>query len=503
MKKKWDYIIIGSGAGGGTLAQALTEKGKEVLLLERGGYLPREKENWDPSALFESNRYGTQEKWLDAHGKPFTPSTHYFVGGNTKFYGAALLRLRESDFGEVAHFGGISPAWPLSYADFAPYYQRAEELYHIRGNRGEDPTEPPSSAPYPYPAIAHEPQIAKIASLLEKEGLHPFHLPLGVRFDPQKRESSLCIGCDTCDGFPCLVDAKSDSHHMCIVPALQKGLILYTHTKALRLLPNATKDRIVGVEVEREGKRETLEANTYIVSCGAINSAALLLRSQVANSSGLVGRHYMCHLNSAIIALSREKNRIQFQKTLALNDFYHQAPDSPYPLGHIQLLGKVQGAMLSGDAPFWTPKWVLDKMAEHAIGWWITSEDLPDPNNRVFVDSAGTIHLQVEQKNGEAHRRLLQKLEEILKKSSRYLHHFPSQGYLSKKIPLAGVAHQVGTLCFGKDPKTSVLDTSCKTHDVDNLYVVDGSFFPSSGAVNPALTIIANALRVADVLGSV
>ena len=508
MNKNYDTIIIGSGAGGGTIAHKLALTGRSILILERGDFLPREKENWDPAAIFALGHYNPGEEWIDREGKSFVPGTHYFVGGNTKFYGAALLRLRERDFGEIEHYGGISPAWPLKYADFKPYYREAEHLYEVHGQRGEDPTEPHDEIAYAYPPVSHESRMQEIVGLLTGEGLKPFHLPLGIRLNEKHREESLCIRCDTCDGYPCLVDAKSDAHHICIVPTLkqQNNVRLLTRAKALRILTDESGSKATEIEVLHQGEIKRFRANQIIVSCGAINSAALLLRSVssrhkqgLANSSGLVGRNYMCHLNSAIVALSRRKNPAHFQKTIGINDFYFGADDSKLPLGHIQLLGKVKGAMLEGDAPFFTPRFILDWMADHAIGWWITSEDLPDRENRVLVDDHGRIHLHCVQKNQEAHRRLLKKLEHILDATGHF-HHFPNKAYLAKKIPLAGVAHQVGTCRFGTDPKTSVLDLHCRTHDVENLFVVDGSFFPSAGAVNPALTIIANALRVGEYL---
>lgn len=489
----YDAIIIGTGAGGGTIAHKLARAGWNLLILERGGFLPREKENWDPAALFLKERYNCGEKWVDKEGRFFEPGTHYYVGGNTKFFGAALLRLRERDFEEIEHYGGISPAWPLRYADFKPYYQQAEELYEVHGKRGEDPTEPPEESPYPFPPVSHEPNIAEIYSKLAHEGLKPFHLPLGVRLNEKEREKSLCIRCDTCDGYPCLADAKSDAHHICLSPILSlPNVHLLTHTKVEKLVSHNKKITEV---ITDQGKR--YQAKLFIVSCGAINSAALLLRSNVANSSDQVGRHYMCHNNSAIVAITKEKNPVLFQKTIGINDFYFGADDSKYPLGHIQLLGKVKPEMLQADAPFFTPPSLLNWMADHAIGWWITSEDLPHPESRVLI-KGDQIHLHYQQTNKEAHHRLLKKLKEILHFTKHHILHFPTSAYLSKKIPIAGVAHQVGTCRFGKDPKTSVLDLHCKAHDLENLYVVDGSFFPSAGAVNPALTIMANALRVGD-----
>lgn len=498
---KYDIIIIGTGAGGGTIAHALAETGKSILIIERGGFLPREKENWDVKSVFLDGRYHTTEVWKDKNGKPIHPGTHYYVGGNTKVYGAALLRLREKDFEEVEHKGGISPAWPLKYADFQPYYLAAEKLYQIHGQRGADPVEPHDDHPYPKPPVSHEPRIQHICDKMQEMGLKPFHLPLGLLLNEKDMEKSACIRCDTCDGFPCLVHAKSDSEVICIHPALKHpNVTLFTHTKALRLETDGSGTKVISVEVEREGKKEVHSADTFIVSCGAINSSALLLKSKndmhpngLANSSGMLGRHYMCHINSAMVALSKTPNHTHYQKTLALNDFYFSAPDWNYPLGHIQLLGNVKSDMLKAGAPPLTPSIALRAMAKHSVGWWICSEDLPDPNNRVTLDKNGEIILHYTSSDEEGHNRLIKKLKGILKKIEPTL-------FLTQRIPIEGVAHQVGTCRFGNDPKTSVLDTDCKAHDLENLYVVDGSFFPSSSAVNPGLTIIANALRVADII---
>jgi choline dehydrogenase-like flavoprotein len=507
---KYDIVIIGSGAGGGTLAHALASTGKKILILERGDFLPREKENWEPKAVFLKNRYHTTEKWQDKEGAPFTPGMNYYVGGNTKVYGAALLRLRENDFKEVKHYGGISPAWPLSYQDFQPYYLQAEKLYSVHGLRGEDPVEPPESAPYFFPPISHEPYIQSFHDKLKEKGLHPFHLPLGLMLDEKNPEKSRCIRCDTCDGFPCLVQAKADAHVTCIEPALShSNVTLMTNTEALRLIPDATGERISFVEVKQAGQGKRIEADLFICSCGAINSAALMLRSRdkthpngLGNNNDLVGRHYMFHHNSVMIAISKTKNPTRYEKTLAINDFYYKADDSSLPLGHIQLLGNVKPEMLAAEAPVYAPGFALDFLADHAVGWWLTTEDLPDPNNRVRLTPHDQIVIEYTPNNLTAHQKLLEKLKKLLNHLGPYSHLFPSSVYLSQQIPIAGCAHQAGTLCFGKDPQTSVLDLNCKMHGLKNLYVVDSSFFPSIGAVNPTLTIIANALRVAEIIKS-
>jgi choline dehydrogenase-like flavoprotein len=509
----YDLIIIGTGAGGGTLLHALAPSGLKILVLERGDFVPREKQNWDPTSVFVEQRYTTEETWLDDGGKHFRPGMHYYVGGNTKFYGAALLRMRERDFDEVVHGGGVSPAWPLSYADFEPYYTRAEHLYHVHGKRGIDPTDPPASAEYPDPPVSDEPRIAEFRADLQRLGLHPFPLPMGIMLDEAITHASACIRCDTCDGFACLVNAKSDADIVAVRPSLAfENVTLLTGAYVKRLLTSPTGREVSGVVVERGGAEETYRAHVVVVACGAINSAALLLRSAseqhpsgLANGSDVVGRNYMAHNNAALVAVSKRRNDTRFEKTLGVNDFYFESgeTDWPYPLGHFAMLGKSHAAEFRGDAPGFVPNTALAEIAGHALDLWITTEDLPDPNNRVEVERDGTIRLRYHENNLEAHRRLVAKLKnELLEHLGCERHLFPNALYLGKKIPLAGVAHQNGTIRLGTDPATSALDTNCKAHELDNLYVVDGSFFPSSSAVNPALTIIANALRVAEHLAT-
>jgi len=499
----YDVIIIGSGAGGGTLAHALAGSGKRILLLERGGHLPREKQNWDTQQVFGHDRYHTREVWLDQHGKDLHPGTGYWVGGNTKVYGAALLRLRERDFQRVEHVGGVSPAWPLGYRDMAPWYDAAERLYGVHGRQGEDPTEPPRDADYPFPPVSHEPRIAQLADELRGQGLSPFHVPLGVRLDEANRLKSRCIRCDTCDGFPCLVDAKADSDVTCVRPALEHPDVhLLTEAKVVQLHTSASGREVTEVEVEHQGRTLLLRAAIVVVACGAINSAALLLRSAnarhprgLANGSDQVGRNFMKHVNGAMLAVGTQLNPTVFQKTLAVNDFYWGEPGFEHPMGHVQLLGKANKEMLALDAPKLAPGLVLEEMASHSIDWWLTTEDLPVPQNRVRL-SDQRIVLEYTENNTAAFDRLCLRWKQVLKAVSCGEHFLPIGIYLKKKIPLAGVAHQVGTCRFGSDPASSVLDLHCRTHEVANLYVVDGSFFPSSAAVNPSLTIMANALRV-------
>ena len=510
----YDIAIIGTGAGGGTLLHALAGRGKRILVLERGDYVPREKANWSTRAVNLEGRYQTREVWRDREGQPLHPHTNYYVGGNTKFYGAALFRLRREDFGEVKHWGGVSPAWPIGYEDMEPYYTAAERLYHVHGERGVDPTDPPASAPYPHAAVSHEPRLQQLHDDWSRLGLRPFHVPLGIMLDERNPRASRCIRCETCDGHPCLVGAKSDAQVVAVDPALaDPNVTLLTNAYVARLETSASGREVTSIVVKRGDATETHSADVVVVSAGAINSAALLLRSAsdrhphgLANGSDMVGRHYMGHVNSVLMAISRCPNPTVFQKTLGLNDFYFGSPEWEYPMGHISFVGKLDADTLRGGAPAIAPGWSLDLMARHSMDFWLTSEDLPDPDNRVTLDREGNIVLAYRPNNETAHQRLTAKLEQLMKQQRKCGVHghecheglFSRNLFLGQRIPLAGVAHQNGTARFGHDPRASVLDLNCRAHEVDNLYVVDASFFPSSAAVNPALTIMANALRVAD-----
>jgi choline dehydrogenase-like flavoprotein len=502
----YDVIVIGSGAGGGTLVHRLAGSGKRILLLERGDWLPREPHNWSAADVFVDSRYVSPDTWYDDRDKPFQPQVHYFVGGATKLYGAALYRLRAEDFGDLEHHDGVSPAWPIAYDDLEPYYTQAEQLYQVHGARGEDPTEPPAGAPYPFPAVSHEPRIQQLSDDLAAAGLHPFHAPCGVMLDERDASNSRCVRCATCDGFPCLVHAKSDAEVLAVRPALaHPNVTLRTRTRALRLETNAAGTAVTGVATEDE----TFTADIVVVSCGAANSAALLLSSVseahphgLANGSDQVGRNYMFHNSQAVLALSKEENPTVFQKTLGLNDFYFGADGFDHPLGNIQMVGKSSPDMYRGEKPLQTrlaPGWTLQKVAAHAIDFWLSTEDLPRQSNRVTLRHDGSVALAYQPTNQLPKERLLHELKSMMGRLGLHERHLvPRHAYLKNDIPVAGCAHQAGTCRMGLGPATSVLNTDCRAHEVDNLYVVDTSCFPSIGAVNPALTAMANALRVGD-----
>jgi choline dehydrogenase-like flavoprotein len=497
VKHHYDIIIIGSGAGGGTMAHALAKTSARILLVERGDFVPQEAENWDPEAVWKKLRYQTRELWLDARGQAFRPYTHYNVGGNTKFWGAVLYRLRREDFQAVEHMDGVSPGWPIDYDTLAPYYDRAERLYQVRGRHGLDPTEPPRG-PYPYDNIPHSAAIEEIAGRLRAMGLHPSPLPLGIQ---RPGEADGCVLCNTCNSFACRVHAKSEADVICVRPALRAGdgrLDLWTNACARRLLTDPSGSRVAAVEIERNGEVVRVEAPVVVLSAGAINSAALLLRSAgskhpngLANSSGLVGRRYMAHLSTMMQGFHpARKNGTVFQKTVAVNDFYLAGTRTKYPLGSIQSQGRTHGVMAQTVVP-WIPVQAYDWWVARGVDWLVMSEDLPVPENRVTLASDGKIQLHYTPNNLRAHRLLVKETKRILRRLGFPLVVTHSHG-------ARNTTHQCGTLVFGNDPKHSVLDPFCRTHDVRNLFVVDASFFPSSAAVNPGLTIIAQALRVAD-----
>ena len=510
MADHYDVIVVGTGAGGGTLAHTLAPSGRRILLLERGNFLPRERENWDPDPVFIQGRYISPDTWYDAGGKPFQPQVHYYVGGATKMYGAALYRLRPQDFGELQHVDGVSPAWPVSYDEFEPWYTKAEWLYQVHGNHGEDPIEGHWSRQYPHPAVSHEPRIQQLSDDLEAAGYHPFHAPCGILLDEADRPRSTCIRCTWCDGYPCLVHAKSDAESIAVRPLLDaENVTLLVESEVVRLETDPTGRSVTGVVVTRDGATETYEADIVVLSAGATNSAKILLASAgehhpngLANGSDQVGRNYMFHNSKAVVALSKEPNDTVFQKTLAINDFYFGAKDFDHPVGQIQMVGKSNAEAMKGEEPLLTkfaPHFTLADTARHAVDFWLTTEDVPKAENRVTLDDEGRVHLAYESNNGAEADRLYQELKEILNHAGLADHHVLHKNFfMHMSIPIAGVAHQAGTCRFGTDPATSVLDANCKAHELDNVYVVDTSFFPSIGAVNPALTAMANAIRVGE-----
>jgi len=506
MSNHYDIIIIGTGSGGSTIAHKLAPSGKKILILERGGFIPKEKENWDPHQVVTVGRYRPKEDWYDKDGNTFKPFIHYNVGGNSKMYGAALFRFRESDFREVQHYGGISPAWPIDYNGYEPYYTQAEKLYSVHGKRGVDPTEPWATTDYPFPPIAYEPLIKDLNEKMERIGLKPFPLPMGVKLPQDYSQTEAPVSLSNFDGFPDPTDSKADGHVVALRPALQhKNITLLTHAYVERLDTDATGKAVNKVTVDLKGEKVIFKSDIVIVACGAVNSAALMLRSHnedhptgMANSSDQVGRNLMLHHNGCLVAFTKKKNDCVFQKSLGLADFYHGEPYGQFPLGEIQLMGRNDPDTILWLAEKKFPGKTYAELAEMTIDFWLTAEDLPSGDNRVLLRGDGGIQVNYDRTNYRAYERLKEKLQEIFVRLGEIDPDYQEVYWNGYDLDISGMSHQNGTMRFGTDPANSVLDLNCKAHDLHNLYVVDASFFPSCGAFNPALTIAANGLRVGD-----
>lgn len=490
-----DVVIIGSGMGGSTMAHSLRDTGAHVLVVERGDFLPRELENWSAEAVFEDGKYKNAEQWYDRDGKGFDPGAYYYVGGNTKFYGAMLPRFRESDFAKTIHRDGASPAWPVSYADMEPYYARAEQLYKVHGEKGADPTDPWRSSDYPYPPVPHEPDIQRLADKLAGRGLRPFSMPAAIDLGPTGK----CVRCATCDGFPCMVDAKCDADVAALRPAIQRGSVsLLTRTRITNLDVTADGKVVTEAHGVRDNEPIRIVASRFVVAAGATNTTALLLGSRstkhpdgLGNSSNLLGRNYMVHNSTFFVAVNPlRRNSTTFQKTLTWNDWYEAGAGTPHPLGNVQMLGKLRAPMIAG-AKRYVPRSILRHMTDRSMDLYLTSEDLPDRDNRVSLGRNGHIVVDWTPNNVDTHRELVRRTTKLMR----------SVGYpliFTERMGIATNSHMCGTAVMGEDPRTSVLDSTCRLHDVSNVWVADSSSFPSSAAVNPALTIAANAMRIAD-----
>lgn len=494
-----DILIVGSGMGGGTLAYALKDSGHRVLIAERGERLPREPQNSSPVEVYLRGRYKNADTWYDgATGAPFAPGVYYYVGGNTKVYGASLPRFRVSDFEAREHDDGISPQWPFSYGDLEPHYLAAERLLDVRGEVGQDPTEPPRSAPFPHPALDHEPRIARLARAFERQGLHPFRMASGMQLDTAHDREA----CVSCDGAPCETGAKADAENRAIDPALASATVrLETGLRIDRLVTDSAGTRVVAALAVQGSRRVRIEASTFVLAAGAVNSAVILLRSAnerfpdgLANSSGLVGRNYMVHDSTFVVAIDPlRRNPTRWQKTLGLNDWYEADDAGRPPLGNVQMLGKLAGPMLRMGARF-APIWLLDLVSKRTVDLYLTTEDLPRRENAVRLRD-GRIEITWTPTNMSQHRELVRRLRSALRRAGLPF-------VLTKRMGIETNSHQCGTAVAGHDPATSVLNPDCRAHDLENLYLADGSFFPSSAALNPALTIAANAFRIAPQIAS-
>lgn len=510
----YDIVIIGTGTGGGTMARSLAETGKKILILERGNFIPKEKENWDPVEVVEKGRYRPNQHWYDKDGKPFKPFIYYAVGGNSKAYGAAAFRLREKDFTEYDTPAGISPAWPLSYTDFKPYYDEAERMMYVHGVRGMDPNEPYTDMPYPFPPIPVEPFTKELYQNVMQAGIKAYPIPMAVKL-PQDEgahpDAPLTLG--NFDGFPDPTESKSDAHIIGIRPALQhRNVELMTHAIVTRLETDPSGKSVKKVWVDKDGELMSVDCDLVIVAAGAINSAALLLKSYsnrhphgLSNLNGLMGTHYMTHINGCLIAFTPNKlNEAPFQKYFCIGDYYWGDEEYPHPMGEIQLMGKNDPATYTWNPPAVFAGKEADYIAKHAIDFWLTAEDVPQAENRIGFTQDGEIQLfyHREKNNVQSFEALKTRLKRIMQKVGELDKDLQEIYWGGYDLGVDGLSHQCGTMRFGKDPLSSVLDENCRLHEIQNVYVADASFFPSCGAYNPSLTIAANALRVADYLKS-
>lgn len=488
-----DVVIIGSGIGGASVAAGLAGSGAGILVLEAGDHIARSPRNRDQKAIFVDGAFRPKETWHLPDGTPFNPGNYYNVGGNSKFYGAVLTRYRREDFSPRAHPGGHSSGWPFPYEELEPWYTAAEKLFRVRGALGEDPTEPPHSAPYDFPPVPEEPPIALVRERLRRQGLHPFSLPLGVDID-----TWLSHGAQPWDAHPNSDEGKSDAETCALKAALaHQNVTLQVRSRVLRLETDPTGGRIVRIVYEKDGERREIAPRLVILAAGAVQSAALLLRSAndrhprgLANASGQVGRNFMNHNCSAVLALSPTyRNTSVYQKTFGINDYYNSGGENGLPLGNIQLLGRVSGTILKANLPS-LPKMLLDRISRHAIDFYAMSEDLPDPESRVTVDG-DRIVLDWKRSNWQAHVALVGKLKAHLRAAG-----FPI--VLARAFDRRTPSHQCGTVRIGADPASAPLDVYGRADGVANLFVTDASGLPTSAAVNPALTVAALALRSAD-----
>ena len=399
-----DIIIIGSGMGGASLAYGLRGSGKRVLILERGERLADSPEARDAEAIFGRSHFKSDEHWFDAEGQAFHPGNYYLAGGNTKFYGAVLLRYRAEDFRPLRHLEGTTPGWPFDYAEIEPWYSAAERLYEVRGALGHDPTEPPHSAPYPHPPVPDEPSVADLAQRLRAQGLRVGPVPLAVDIEAWLKRAPT-----TWDAVPDTTGAKKDAETVLDKALADPNIALRLGARVTRLL--ADKGRITGVEVGGE----ILRAPVVCLCAGAVQSAVLLLASGLANSSDQVGRNFMNHNISAVVAYSPfRRNTSVYEKTIGFNDWYLTGGPGGAPLGNVQMLGRITGPIMAAEAGL--PRWFAGHYADHSMHMMTMSEDLPQAESRVLWQN-GRIVLHWRRSNFRAHELLTAKLKTALRRA--------------------------------------------------------------------------------------
>jgi len=472
----YDGIVIGTGPGGSTLTYALARRGAKVLVVERGDFL-RPLPNPNPVGIFiREHRTGTKQ-WP-------------VVGGDSKYYGAALYRLREADFRATQLERGESPGWPISYSDLEPYYTQAERLYGVRGASEGDPSEPPRSTPYPFPPIPHQGVVAEIAERIRSQGVAVAHIPKGLDYGPGGR----CVLCSTCDGYYCQLDAKMDAEVAALRPALKfPNVELVTKTECVRVLTSPDGKRATGV-VLRQGFEERVVRARFVAVCGGVSASPLLLRRSessahpegLGNATGCLGRYLTAHSTGFLFpVLGRNVIPPLHTKTLAINAYYSSSPGWAFPTGVIQLAGQVP---LGASLPRVVRPFFRVLLARSAWVFHMT-EALGTKETGMTFNAAGAVaKITPPQRNPKTVRRLRRLAIQI----------FRCAGYRVVAPPVSEFWHPGGTARMGSDPSSSVVDAGCQVHGVAGLYVVDSSTLPSVGAVNTTLTVVALALRVGE-----
>ncbi|NKB66180.1 MAG: hypothetical protein GKR89_03890 [Candidatus Latescibacteria bacterium] len=488
----YDALVIGSGFGGSMVASRLSRAGHKTLLLERGDWARRDAQDWDQRRILVEQRYqGSTPLQVRQYGaRDFADlSVNETVGGQSVFYGGASLRLRETDFA----------AWPLNYEDLEPFYAQAEMELGVHGEAGADGCEPWRSSAYPFPSAALTPPAERIYRAGVKAGLQPFKIPLAINF--RDKDRPVCIRCITCDGFPCKIEAKNDLASTVLARAQGDGLEIMPGVVVQRLVEEG--GRIVRVECLdwRQRRVFSVTADVVVVSGGAVQSPALLLRSGLGQGAGseFMGRYLMRHCNAVVSSVFpfRTNPKQVFHKQLCFTDSYEDwRQRAGTAVGVIQDIYTPAPAVIRHFSP-WGLKMASGLMAPFMQNLLCIAEDEPSPENAVELghqeDQYGLPRVQVRHEYSRAD---YQRRDHLVRQAKRVLRR--AGGLLSHVYPINSFSHAVGSLRFGRSPAEGALDMQCRLWDVDNLYVVDGSFMPTSGGVNPSLTIAANALRVAE-----
>jgi len=504
----WDLVVVGTGFGGSMVALAAARAGLRVLLIERGRWVDRDDSAWDPRSILLDRKYRSATAFETPRvgfGRTRTFPDE-FVGGKSVVYGAASFRLREGDFQLRERYPGLCPDlvdWPISYRDLAPFYDQAEQLLGVAGVAGRDPNEPPRTGPYPTAPPLYSAPARRVADAAAALGLHPFPIPLAINFAATDARRA-CVQCLTCDLFPCKICAKNDLSVTVLPLAIAAGATVLPNTLAVKLCREGTRISDVECVNTVTGERSSISCRVAVVSAGAIPSPALLLASglgRVGPSGGWIGRSLMRHCSGIVIGVFADRTNPErtFHKQVALTDFYfgEEGGSPPGPWGMIQGLQVAPPEYITAEGGF--PVGTLGaKTVDRDIFLMCIGQDLPDPANRIEIDPGmidpfgapiPRVFHRYTGRDRDARRALYRVSARILRKAG---------ALIRVRKPINTFSHALGSCRFGHDPARAALDPWCRFFGAPNLFVVDASFMPSSGGVNPSLTIAANALRVGE-----